>query len=183
MQTHGQVLRRLPIFRSVVTMGPPWRRVFLASLLLLGLLSGVFSDDIGGLYYRNHTLSLSGSPYDVTREVIVGESATLTIEAGVRLLFPEGVGMTVRGRLIAAGTPEHRIVFERKTNPPGDQGSTVTRDPDIRLLGTTVFEGRVQVKRDGLWGSLCHEVWWDYSREINSVPTVSKIFGNTSTSP
>ncbi|KAI8506513.1 hypothetical protein Bbelb_159400, partial [Branchiostoma belcheri] len=142
-------------------MGPPWRRVFLASLLLLGLLSGVFSDDIGGSYYGNHTLSLSGSPYDVTRDINVYESATLTIEAGVRLLFPEGVGMTVRGRLIAAGTPEHRIVFERKTNPPGDQGSTVTRDPDIRLLGPTVFEGRVQVKRDGEWGSLClQDSWW-----------------------
>ncbi|KAI8487028.1 hypothetical protein Bbelb_352880 [Branchiostoma belcheri] len=82
-------------------MGPLWRRVFLVSLLLLGFLSGAVSDDISGSYYWNHTISLSGSPYNVTDEIIVGEAATLTIEAGVRLLFPEGVGMTVLGRLIA----------------------------------------------------------------------------------
>ncbi|CAH1231914.1 TNXB [Branchiostoma lanceolatum] len=147
--------------KSVVTMGLLWRRVFLSSLLLLGLLSGAISDDIGGSYYHNHTLSLSGSPYNVTNEIIVGETATLTIEAGVRLLFAEGVGMTVWGRLIAVGTPEHRIVFDRKRNPPDDQANNVTRDHDIRLLGPTVFEGRVQVKRNGTWGSLCLQNSWD----------------------
>ncbi|XP_019614629.1 PREDICTED: protein bark beetle-like [Branchiostoma belcheri] len=130
-------------------MGPLWRRVFLVSLLLLGFLSGVVSDDIGGSYNWDHTISLSGSPYSVTDEIIVGEAATLTIEPGVRLLFPEGVGMTVWGRLIAIGTPEHRIVFDRKRNPPDDQANNVTRDHNIRLLGPTVFEGRVQVQRDG----------------------------------
>ncbi|XP_078598874.1 uncharacterized protein LOC144874520 [Branchiostoma floridae x Branchiostoma japonicum] len=136
-------------------MGPLWRRVFLFFLLFPGLLSGAVSDDIGGSYYRNHTISLSGSPYNVTNDIIVGESATLTVEAGVRLLFPEGVGMTVLGRLIAVGTPDDRIVFDRKRNPPDGQANNVTRDHDIRLLGPTVFEGRVQVKRNGTWGSLC----------------------------
>ncbi|XP_078681778.1 protein bark beetle-like [Branchiostoma floridae x Branchiostoma belcheri] len=151
-------------------MGSLWRRVFLVSLLLIGLLSGAVSDDISGSYYWNHTISLSGSPYNVTDEIIVGEAATLTIEAGVRLLFPEGVGMTVLGRLIAIGTPEHRIVFDRKRNPPDDQANNVTRDHSIRLLGPTVFEGRVQVKRDGEWGSLCRYYWWRWrSSEANVV--------------
>ncbi|KAI8487027.1 hypothetical protein Bbelb_352870 [Branchiostoma belcheri] len=141
-------------------MGPLWRRVFLVSLLLTGLLSGAVSDDISGSYYWNHTISLSGSPYNVTDEIIVGEAATLTIEAGVRLLFPEGVGMTVLGRLIAIGSPEHRITFDRKMNPPDDQANNVTHDHNIRLLGPTVFEGRVQVKRDGAWGSLCQTWGW-----------------------
>ncbi|XP_019614635.1 PREDICTED: protein bark beetle-like [Branchiostoma belcheri] len=140
-------------------MGPLWRRVFLVSLLLLGLLSGGVSDDIGGSYYWNRTLSLSGSPYNVTDEIIVGEAATLTIEPGVRLLFPEGVGMTVWGRLIAIGTTEQRVIFDRKRNPPDDEANNVTRDHRIRLLGPTVFEGRVQVKLDGMWGSLCQYNW------------------------
>ncbi|KAI8507318.1 hypothetical protein Bbelb_146980 [Branchiostoma belcheri] len=149
------VLRRLAKSESVVTMEPLWRRVFLVSLLLQRLLSGAVSDDIGGSYYWDHTISLSGSPYNVADEIIVGEAATLTVEAGVRLLFPEGVGMTVLGRLIAVGTPDDRIVFDRKRNPPDDQANNVTRDHDIRLLGPTVFEGRVQVKLNGSWGSLC----------------------------
>eukprot|EP00058_Branchiostoma_floridae_P026506 XP_002611997.1 hypothetical protein BRAFLDRAFT_86956 [Branchiostoma floridae] len=142
-------------------MGPLWRRVFLFSLLWLGLLYGAVSDDIGGSIYYDRTISLSGSPYDVTNDIIVVETATLTVEAGVRLLFPEGVGMTVLGRLIAEGTPDDRIVFDRKRNPPDDQANNVTRDHDIRLLGPTVFEGRVQVRQGGVWGSLClRNMWW-----------------------
>ncbi|CAH1252388.1 HHIPL1 [Branchiostoma lanceolatum] len=135
-------------------MGSMWRTLF-SLALLLAFWSMAVSDDIGGSYYHDHTFGLSGSPHTVTNEIIVGETATLTIEAGVRLLFTEGVGMTVLGRLIAVGTPAQRIVFDRKRNPPDDQANNVTRDHDIRLLGPTVFEGRVQVKRDGMWGSLC----------------------------
>ncbi|CAH1252246.1 PLG [Branchiostoma lanceolatum] len=109
----------------------------------------------GGSYEQNHTIRLSGSPYNVTNQIIVGEAATLTIEAGVRLLFAEGIGMTVWGRLIAVGSTSKRIIFDRKRNPPDDQANNVTRDHSIRLLGPTVFEGRVQVKREGMWGSLC----------------------------
>ncbi|XP_078681773.1 protein bark beetle-like [Branchiostoma floridae x Branchiostoma belcheri] len=127
-----------------------------------GLWSGALSDDVGGSYYHNHTISLSGSPYNVTDDIIVGEAATLTIEPGVRLLFPEGVGMTVWGRLIAVGTPDDRIVFDRKWNPPDDQEKNVTRDYNIRLLGPTVFEGRVQVKLNGTWGSLCLRRSWGW---------------------
>ncbi|XP_019614631.1 PREDICTED: protein bark beetle-like [Branchiostoma belcheri] len=145
-------------------MGPLWRRVFLVSLLLLGLLSGGVSDDIGGSFVRNHTIILSGSPYNVTDEIIVGEEVTLTIEAGVRLLFPERVGMTVLGRLIAIGNSSDRIVFDRKRNPPDYQPNYATRDHDIRLLGPTVFEGRVQVKLNGTWGSLCLQHSWQQWR-------------------
>ncbi|KAI8480741.1 hypothetical protein Bbelb_415340 [Branchiostoma belcheri] len=55
----------------------------------------------------------------------------------------------------SVGTPAQKIVFDRKRNPPDDQANNVTRDHDIRLLGASVFEGRVQIKRDGMWGSLC----------------------------
>ncbi|KAI8486984.1 hypothetical protein Bbelb_352440 [Branchiostoma belcheri] len=63
------------------------------------------------------------------------------------------------------GNSSDRIVFDRKRNPPDDQPIYVTRDHDIRLLGPTVFEGRVQVKRNGTWGSLClrRGGGWSYS--------------------
>ncbi|KAI8480742.1 hypothetical protein Bbelb_415350 [Branchiostoma belcheri] len=79
-----------------------WRTRFFLPIFLV-LWSSVVCYDIGGSYYHDHTLRLAGSPYTVTNEIIVGEAATLTIEPGVRLLFSEDVGMTVRGRLLAAG--------------------------------------------------------------------------------
>ncbi|KAI8494760.1 hypothetical protein Bbelb_273650 [Branchiostoma belcheri] len=118
---------------------------------------------IGGSYYRNHTFPLSGSPYIATHEIIVGEDATLTIEAGVEILFDEGVGMTVVGQLRAIGSADKRIVLNRKENPPDDPAHNITRDQDVRLVGPTVNQGRLEIRHDGLWGSVCHATSWRVS--------------------
>ena len=60
--------------------------------------------------------SLDESPYRVSNEIAVAEGVTLTIEAGVKVLFAQGKGMTISGRLLAEGTPENRIVFTRLDN-------------------------------------------------------------------
>ncbi|XP_078691930.1 uncharacterized protein LOC144922161 [Branchiostoma floridae x Branchiostoma belcheri] len=123
----------------------------------------VYVTQVGGSYYRNHTFPLSGSPYIVTHEIIVGEEATLTIEAGVEILFDEGVGMTVVGQLHAVGSADKRIVLNRKENPPDDPIQNITRDPNVRLVGPTVNQGRLEIRHDGLWGSVCHNRGWRVS--------------------
>ncbi|XP_078611889.1 uncharacterized protein LOC144882157 isoform X2 [Branchiostoma floridae x Branchiostoma japonicum] len=123
----------------------------------------VYVTQVGGSYYRDHTFPLSGSPYIVTHEIIVGEEATLTIEPGVEILFDEGVGMTVVGQLHAVGTPDKRIVFDRKENPPDDPIRNITRDPNVRLVGPTVNEGRLEIRHDGQWGTVCHATSWRIS--------------------
>ncbi|XP_078610876.1 uncharacterized protein LOC144881585 [Branchiostoma floridae x Branchiostoma japonicum] len=120
----------------------------------------VYATQIGGSYYLDHTLPLSGSPYIASHEIIVGEDATLTVEAGVEILFDEGVGMTVVGQLHAIGTANKRIVFDRKENPPNDPIQNITRDPNVRLVGPTVNEGRLEIRHDGQWGTVCHASSW-----------------------
>ncbi len=55
----------------------------------------------------------SNSPYVVSGFLNVASGATLTIEPGVTVLFNQGAGMEINGRLIAEGTPDSQIVFTR----------------------------------------------------------------------
>ncbi|XP_066292658.1 protein bark beetle-like [Branchiostoma lanceolatum] len=114
----------------------------------------VYVTQVGGSYYQDLTLPLSGSPYVATQEIIVGRDATLTVEAGVEILFNAGVGMTVVGQLHAVGSADKRIVFDRRENPPDDPVYNITRDPNVRLVGPTVNRGRLEIRHDGQWGTV-----------------------------
>ena len=48
-------------------------------------------------------------PIQVFDSLVVAPGATLTLDPGTQLLFHDKAKMIVRGTLIAAGTPEHRI--------------------------------------------------------------------------
>jgi len=74
------------------------------------------------------TLTKAGSPYVFNGGLTVAPGATLFIEPGVRLLFPEYSGVFVSGRVVAEGTPEEPIVFSHV-------------DPDTRWSGIMVDAG------------------------------------------
>lgn len=72
---------------------------------------------VGGLISSDTTWYASNAVYTVTNTVTVASNVTLTIEPGVTVRFRQGTGLTVRGRLVAVGTPTQRITFTRH---PGD---------------------------------------------------------------
>ncbi|MFQ5858408.1 MAG: SBBP repeat-containing protein, partial [Anaerolineae bacterium] len=71
------------------------------------------------------TLTKAESPYVLNGGLTVAAGVTLTIEPGVRLLFPEYSGVSVNGRLVAIGTPQEPIIFSHV-------------DPDTRWSGVMV---------------------------------------------
>lgn len=56
-------------------------------------------------------LELSCSPYFAISDVVVEDNATLTIEAGVEILFPENRNLEVHGSLLAMGSDEAKVHF------------------------------------------------------------------------
>ncbi len=72
------------------------------------------------------------SPYRIVEKVTVPEGDSLTIEAGVEVLFDADVQLVVLGRLTAIGSPEDRIWFRagketqwRGIRVGGDDSSTI----------------------------------------------------------
>lgn len=92
------------------------------------------------------------SPYLLKNDVIVEANGEVIIEAGVTIKIEPQVGITVRGILTAEGTESERIVLTTSEE-------TTAKNiyfPDIRLVdGPSILAGRVQVKHNGQWRSVC----------------------------
>jgi len=79
--------------------------------------------EVGGPILGNTIWTAAGSPYIVTNAIIIGGSATLTIEPGVTVRFNAGLGITVGsaafgpGTLKAVGTAEQKITFTSNIDP------------------------------------------------------------------
>lgn len=54
--------------------------------------------EIGGVVDGDMALILSRSPYTVTSDILISPSGSLTIEAGVKLLFPQSTGLRSQGK-------------------------------------------------------------------------------------
>ncbi|RMF36568.1 MAG: hypothetical protein D6759_03430, partial [Chloroflexi bacterium] len=64
--------------------------------------------------------TLAQSPYLVqTVQVKIAASATLTVEAGVEVIFEQDTGLLVEGNLVAVGTVTQPITFTGSTETPG----------------------------------------------------------------
>ena len=71
--------------------------------------------------------TMAGSPYYVTQNLLVPAGITLTIDAGVQVLFDPNTGMQVNGSLVAQGQAGQPVVFgpaDGSTNYGDWQGIT-----------------------------------------------------------
>ncbi len=80
-----------------------------------GTVTATTINAVNGVLEQDTTWHLSDSPIRVTGELTVASGVTLTIEAGVEVLFASGVGLSVDGTLLAVGTEAAPIVFSSTT--------------------------------------------------------------------
>ncbi|MFK7971852.1 MAG: hypothetical protein AB8F95_15910, partial [Bacteroidia bacterium] len=85
--------------------------IILITLLLIG--SMIYSQTIlGGTFRNDTTLTATGNPYHVSSFITVPDSVTLTLGAGVNLVFGDAVSMEVFGAFISNGQPGNEVVLE-----------------------------------------------------------------------
>lgn len=122
--------------------------------------------------------SLKAGEYIVERDINIRPGGKLIIEPGVTLNFPPSIGMMIGGKLDARGRFPNDIKFTLKeelvVQPENDTYETyqtehyesetelIELEPKvpIRLLGgKTVHEGRLQIKLENQWGTVCNYKW------------------------
>jgi hypothetical protein len=73
---------------------------------------------VEGTITQNTIWTLVDSPFVVSKDLIIGLDATLTIEPQVEVRFGENLSLTVEGALIAIGEPNKMIKFTSNRNTP-----------------------------------------------------------------
>ena len=103
----------------------------------------------GGTLTQDTTLSISGSPYVISADIVVPTGLTLTVEPGVTLRFQAGRSLRVEGgRLVAEGTLSQPILFTRDGADPW--GAILVQDSaaDNRIAYATVeYAGQAEVNQ------------------------------------
>lgn len=112
--------------------------------------------------------------YDVNKDINIRPGGKLVIQPGVTLKFPPAIGMMVAGKLEARGKRPSDITFTLKEEIIMTNDSVYEIDAEleqttpgyvepvvpIRLLGgRTQHEGRLQVRIDDKWGTVCNYKW------------------------
>lgn len=89
--------------------------------LLCGMIAGPFTNHLQSQTIFNNkqftqdtTLTVNGSPYEVVSDLTVSGGATLTLEAGVKLIFEPQVNFFLDGKLKVKGTQGDSVRFEVK---------------------------------------------------------------------
>jgi len=122
-----------------------------------------FADDdlreVGGEVQGVEELRSDGV-YVVRRDINVRPNGRLKITPGVTLRFEHGVGMMVSGELIAEGDLQGGRPILTLLDPDVREANVSAPEVPVRLVGgATPREGRLQVRVDGQWGTVCHRGW------------------------
>lgn len=132
------------------------------------------SNTVGGEV--DGTEVLKPGEYTVERDINIRPGGKLILQPGVKLNFPPAIGIMIAGKLDARGNSPKDITFTLKQEIQMVNNDTYESDTEqydtetpiveieplvpIRLLGgKTSNEGRLQVRINTNWGTVCNYKW------------------------
>ncbi|RVE49659.1 hypothetical protein evm_005716 [Chilo suppressalis] len=117
---------------------------------------------------------LKPGEYDVDKDINIRPGGKLILQSGVTLKFPPAIGMMVGGKLEARGKRPNDISFTLKEEVIMTNDSVYETELEIELTtpgyiepivpirllgGRTQHEGRLQVRINEKWGTVCNYRW------------------------
>jgi len=127
------------------------------------------------------TWTAAGSPYIISNNLTVVAGVTLTIEPGVTLLFDQGRGMTISGRLLAEGTEELPITFTRNAGAATWTQLTFTANNSTSLIAhaNMSFFSASAIEATGTALHLDSIRWTDSTVQVVDLHTASLVLLNS----
>lgn len=142
---------RFPHCRPDGCVPSPSRLVIASFVLLICFVSTALAGtSVSGAL--SGTWTLAGSPYTVVGNAAVASGQTLSLDAGVQVLFAGNFSLTVDGTLITHGTPAQNVVFTT-ANPapaPGQWQALIFNNTSTGTLANT----RVRYGGNGMTGAV-----------------------------
>lgn len=116
--------------------------------------NGVSNDQIRlqTIYISEDTIwNVIGSPYVINETIVIEQSAKLTIESGVQVLFNESSSLIIDGVLNATGTSANPIIFTSNSSTPakGDWDSIKIRGINSIISNAFISYADKGVEIDG----------------------------------
>lgn len=143
-----------------LTTSPPQ---YISKAPVVAVTSQDFISQQGGIINnRTFTFTKQNNPILITKDIIINKNSKLTIEAGTEILFDKRKGIIVHGTLEILGLQNDKVKLNllksqrTATVNLRSQNNNPISQQTVRLVdGDLPSEGRVQIKFNDKWHSLC----------------------------
>lgn len=128
--------------------------IFFVGILVIN--TNIFSQTyFNGGIFADTKWNLNNSPYIITDTVVIGQKVTLTIEAGVKVLFDKSIPFIINGTLVCEGNSINPVIFSANAQNTGKnywRGLILGMSSNLELNFTEFLNARTVLYMHNAYG-------------------------------